>query len=117
MLAMIAYPDKQKKSQEELDGVFGSSRMPTFKDQDHLPYINATVRELLRWRSAFPLGEPLSNMGVARSVEFPSQKYTTLRPRYVPFPHLFVIGELELAQHFFRTIGMKDSSFPKARCV
>jgi len=68
MLAMIIYLEKQKKCQEELDRVIGYSRMPTFEDQDHLPYINATVRELLRWRTALPIGEPLSNMGVAYSV-------------------------------------------------
>ena len=77
MLAMIAYPEKQKKCQEELDRVIGSSRMPTFEDQDHLPYINATVRELLRWRPAFPIGERLSNMGVAYSVSKSCRRNTT----------------------------------------
>lgn len=55
-LAMIAYPDKQRKCQEELDAVVGQSRMPTFEDKDSLPYIKATVRELLRWRAISPLG-------------------------------------------------------------
>ena len=58
MLAMIAYPEKQKKCQEELDRVIGHARMPTFEDRNNLPYVNATVRELLRWRPAVPLGEP-----------------------------------------------------------
>jgi len=71
MLAMIAHPDKQKKCQEELDRVIGSSRMPTFEDQDHLPYVNAAVRELLRWRPTFPFGEPLSNMVVATQSAIP----------------------------------------------
>ena len=62
MLAMIAYPDVQKKCQEELDRVVGRSRMPTFKDRESLPYIRATVRELFRWRSPVPIGELLSNM-------------------------------------------------------
>ena len=57
MLAMIAYPEKQKKCQEELERVIGRSRMPTLEDQDSLPYIRATVRELLRWRTVAPLGE------------------------------------------------------------
>jgi len=78
MLAMIAYPEKQKKCQEELDRVIGTSRMPTFEDQDHLPYVNATVRELLRWRPAFPLGEPLSSRkGVAYSVGDSCHRNTT----------------------------------------
>jgi len=57
MLAMIAYPEKQKKCQEELDRVIGQSRMATHEDQDSLPYIRATVQELLRWRTVSPLGE------------------------------------------------------------
>ena len=58
MLAMIAYPEKQRKCQEELERVVGRSRMPTLEDQNSLPYISATVRELLRWRPVAPLGEP-----------------------------------------------------------
>ena len=56
LLALVAYPDKQKKCQEELDSVVGRSRMPAFKDRDNLPYLKATVREALRWRSAVAIG-------------------------------------------------------------
>ena len=62
MLAMIAYPDVQKKCQEELDRVVGRSRMPTFRDKESLPYIRATVRELFRWRPTLPIGELLPKM-------------------------------------------------------
>ena len=58
LLAMIAYPEKQRKCQEELERVVGRSRMPTFADQNSLPYIRATIRELIRWRPVTPLGEP-----------------------------------------------------------
>ena len=57
MLAMIAYPEKQKKCQEELDTVIGRSRMPTLADWDSLPYLRATVREALRWRPIGPVGK------------------------------------------------------------
>jgi len=57
MLAMIAYPEKQRKCQEELDTVIGRSRMPTLADWDSLPYLRATVREALRWRSVGPVGK------------------------------------------------------------
>ncbi|KIM47085.1 hypothetical protein M413DRAFT_64051 [Hebeloma cylindrosporum] len=58
-LAMIAYPAKQRKCQEELDSIVGRSRMPTFEDRENLPYLKATVRELLRWRAISPLGTKL----------------------------------------------------------
>ena len=58
MLAMLAYPEVQKKAQEELDSVVGRGRMPTFADRDSLPYIQACVRESLRWKTMDPLGVP-----------------------------------------------------------
>ena len=61
MLAMIAYPGKQKKCQEELDRVIGRTRMPTLKDKESLPYIRATVRELFRWRAVTPIGKFFEN--------------------------------------------------------
>ena len=57
---MVAFPEVQRKAQEEIDEVVGRSRMPTFADRDHLPYIRAIVKEVLRWRPAAPLGDYLS---------------------------------------------------------
>ena len=56
LFAMVLYPDKQKKCQEELDVVVGRSQMPTFDDRANLPYLNATVREVLRWRPIARIG-------------------------------------------------------------
>ncbi|KAL0570242.1 hypothetical protein V5O48_011727 [Marasmius crinis-equi] len=58
MLAMVAHPEVQKRCQEELDTVIGRFRMPRLSDQDDLPYIQATAREVLRWRPVTPLGVP-----------------------------------------------------------
>ncbi|KAI0292197.1 cytochrome P450 [Multifurca ochricompacta] len=57
-LAMIANPEVQKHAQAELDAVVGRSRAPTFSDAPHLPYIQAMVKETLRWRPALPLALP-----------------------------------------------------------
>jgi cytochrome P450 len=59
-LAMIANPEVQKRAQDELDTVVGRSRSPTFADAPNLPYMQALVKESLRWRSALPLGIPHS---------------------------------------------------------
>jgi len=61
-LAMVAFPEKQRKCQEELDAVVGRSRMPVVDDGDNLPYMRATVRELLRWRPISPLGRFPTNL-------------------------------------------------------
>jgi hypothetical protein len=43
MLAMLAYPETQKRAQEELDRVVGRDRLPTYADYDSLPYMQAMV--------------------------------------------------------------------------
>ncbi|KAJ3727663.1 cytochrome P450, partial [Lentinula raphanica] len=58
LYAMTLYPDVQQRAQEELDRVVGRSRNPNFNDMEHLPYLRALVKEILRWQPATPLGVP-----------------------------------------------------------
>ena len=58
VLAMMAHPETQKRAQDELDVVVGRFRPPTFADAPNLPYIQAMVKEALRWRAAVSLGVP-----------------------------------------------------------
>ncbi|KAF8512772.1 cytochrome P450 [Gautieria morchelliformis] len=55
-LAMLLFPEAQRKAQAELDGVVGSSRLPEYEDRKSLPYINALCKEILRWHPSFPIG-------------------------------------------------------------
>ncbi|RPD64516.1 cytochrome P450 98A3 [Lentinus tigrinus ALCF2SS1-7] len=57
-LAMALHPEVQKKAQEELDAVVGTGRLPDFSDRPSLPYINAIVKELLRWHIVTPISVP-----------------------------------------------------------
>ena len=57
-LAMAMFPDVQRKAQEELDAGVGPDRLPTFKDQASLPYVNALLKELLRWHTVTPIAVP-----------------------------------------------------------
>ena len=54
---MALYPDVQRRAQEELDRVVGKGRLPDFSDQGSLPYVNAVVKELLRWHPVLPTGK------------------------------------------------------------
>ncbi|KAF7359170.1 Cytochrome P450 [Mycena sanguinolenta] len=58
ILAMTLYPSVMRTAQAELDEVVGHGRMPSFRDRDNLPYIEAIVKEVLRWRPVGPLGMP-----------------------------------------------------------
>ena len=53
---MALYPEVQKKAQAEIDAVIGPDRLPNFQDRPSLPFINAVVKESLRWHVAAPLG-------------------------------------------------------------
>ncbi len=46
---MLHYPAVMKKAQAEIDSVTGPERMPDFKDFDALPYIQAVIKETMRY--------------------------------------------------------------------
>ena len=56
ILAMVLYPEVQAKAQAELDRVIGSGRLPEPGDKASLPYIEAVIRETLRWHPVVPVG-------------------------------------------------------------
>ncbi|KAJ7359900.1 cytochrome P450, partial [Mycena albidolilacea] len=58
VLAMVAYPEAQKKAHEEIDRVVGKDRMPNLEDLGQMPYIRAIISETHRWRPIAPLGLP-----------------------------------------------------------
>lgn len=56
VVAMLLYPEIQKKAQGVLDSVTRRERLPTFEDRLRLPFIDAICKEVLRWRPVFPIG-------------------------------------------------------------
>ncbi|PGH23598.1 hypothetical protein AJ80_02379 [Polytolypa hystricis UAMH7299] len=58
LLAAVLYPGAVCKAQEELDTVVGPERLPSFEDLDKLPYLQAFIREVHRWRHIIPGGVP-----------------------------------------------------------
>ncbi|KAK7031112.1 hypothetical protein VNI00_013717 [Paramarasmius palmivorus] len=58
ILAMVAFPEAQRKAQEELDRVVGPHRIPTLDDIEELPYVKAVIRETHRFRPVAPLMVP-----------------------------------------------------------
>ncbi|KZT33432.1 cytochrome P450 [Sistotremastrum suecicum HHB10207 ss-3] len=57
-LAMILFPGVQARAQRALSFVTGDERMPSFTDRQNpkLAYIDAVVKEILRWAPIAPLG-------------------------------------------------------------
>ncbi|EMD36555.1 hypothetical protein CERSUDRAFT_95844 [Gelatoporia subvermispora B] len=97
-LAMILYPDVQRKAQEQLDSVVGSGRLPDFSDRPSLPYVDAIVKECTRWMPVLPLGVPHTSITDDEyngcfipkgSVVIPNQWAILHDPDDYPEPELF----------------------------
>jgi cytochrome P450 len=56
ILAMILHPDVQEKAHDLIERVVGTQRLPTFEDRPSLLYVDAILRESLRWYPVTPLG-------------------------------------------------------------
>ncbi|KAG1738486.1 cytochrome P450 [Suillus lakei] len=60
ILAMVLNPEVQAKAQAEIDKVVGKDRLPDFDDRPAMPYVDAILRETLRWHPVVPFGVPRS---------------------------------------------------------
>ena len=63
-LALVLFPQVQRRAQAELDAVIGRDRLPTFNDRPRLTYIEALCKELLRWQMVTPMGTSFSQSRV-----------------------------------------------------
>ncbi|KAF2260004.1 O-methylsterigmatocystin oxidoreductase [Lojkania enalia] len=97
-LAMTVFPEVQKKAQEELDRVIGSSRLPVSADRERLPYIEAIMKETHRWHPVLPMGLPHSSTeeDACRgyripkgAILLPNNWYFTHDPSVYPSPMTF----------------------------
>ncbi|KAI1321102.1 cytochrome P450 [Xylariaceae sp. FL0255] len=57
LLAMLHYPDWQRKVQHEID-VVCRGNCPQWEDRERLPMLRAVVKEVIRWRPPVPTGIP-----------------------------------------------------------
>ncbi|KAF9235573.1 cytochrome P450 [Melanogaster broomeanus] len=57
-LMMILAPEAQEKAQAQIDVVVGRNRLPTIEDRASLPYVDAILRETLRFNPPVPLSVP-----------------------------------------------------------
>jgi len=55
---MMNHPEIQRRAQAEIDSVVGCQRLPDFEDRASLPYVDAIMRETMRWHPVLPIGLP-----------------------------------------------------------
>ncbi|KAL3858774.1 hypothetical protein ACJMK2_009027 [Sinanodonta woodiana] len=58
LLHFLHFPEIQRKCFEELDRVVGRDRLPSLKDKENMPYLEATILEVLRVYPVIPLPMP-----------------------------------------------------------
>lgn len=56
VVAMLTYPHVMHKAQAMLDEVVGREKLPMFEERGRLPYIDAIIEEVMRWRPILPSG-------------------------------------------------------------
>ena len=56
ILMMATYPEVQRKGQAAVDAAFVFGHLPDFTDDVEIPYVDAIVKEVLRYRPVAPLG-------------------------------------------------------------
>ena len=66
-LALALHPEAQKKAQAEIDALVGPDRLPDIEDRSSLPYVDAVVKELMRWHLIAPFGGSISSSLLLRS--------------------------------------------------
>ncbi len=67
LVYFLNYPDVQEKCFQEIKENIGLNRLPSMKDKTSLPYLEATIMEVLRFGMIAPTTVPHT---VSRDVEF-----------------------------------------------
>jgi cytochrome P450 len=98
ILYLSAYPEVRAKAYEELSRVVGTSRSPTFEDEDDLPYIRAIVKETMRIR-------PVTNIGTPHFTTAP----ITYKDIYIPANSIVAIQQYAI--HYDRTLFADPERF------
>ncbi|KAL0953164.1 hypothetical protein HGRIS_004426 [Hohenbuehelia grisea] len=58
VLMLANHPNFQRHAQREIDRVIGTDRLPNIEDFDKLPYVQALIQELHRFRPLLPMALP-----------------------------------------------------------
>ncbi|QRW02508.1 cytochrome P450 family protein [Ceratobasidium sp. AG-Ba] len=60
-LAMVWFPEVQKRAQAEIDSMIGINRLPNMDDKSRLSYVTRLINEVMGWRPVIPTGIPNSS--------------------------------------------------------
>ncbi|CAG2173422.1 unnamed protein product [Oppiella nova] len=55
LLLVVKYSEHQKRIHSEIDSVVGRDRSPCYADRLHMPFTQAFINEMFRWKTILPL--------------------------------------------------------------
>ncbi len=108
---MTLYPDVLVRAQNEIDEVVGRERMPNFDDEGSLPYVNALIKEVLRWRPVLPLS--MTHLAFLELELIYFMRRFAEEMRAGRSFCLLSILDRPSSYELLRTIGIKDTLFQK----
>ncbi|ESK84606.1 cytochrome p450 [Moniliophthora roreri MCA 2997] len=119
VLFLIASPEAQRKAYEEIHRVVGSQRAPGLTDLEHLPYVDAILKEVQRLRPVAPLGLPHETTTTEEYLGYVIPENTTVfanvygintDPEFFEDPESFRPERYLLTEHGTKP-GVDDSAF------
>ncbi|KAI3598435.1 cytochrome [Moniliophthora roreri] len=119
VLFLVASPEAQRKAYEEIRRVVGSQRAPDLADFEHLPYIDAVLKEVQRLRPIAPLGLPHETTTTEEYLGYIIPEKTTIfaniygintDPEFFEDPESFRPERYLLTEHGTKP-GVDDSAF------
>jgi len=98
ILAMMVFPEVQRRAQDEIDCVVGGGRLPELSDRPQLPYCTALLKEIHRWNPILALGVPHATKAPdtyagyfipAKAIVIPNHWAMLMDPVEYPDPDIF----------------------------
>lgn len=83
----LIHPEVQTKIQEEIDQVVGKNQLPTLDHRKEMHYTEATLREIMRYRTLVALAVPHRSTADAEFMGYFVKKGTILLPNLHSFHH------------------------------
>ncbi|KAH6995360.1 cytochrome P450 [Ilyonectria destructans] len=114
-LAMTLHPEAQRKAQAEIDQVVGKNRLPNLSDRDSLPYVDALVKEVLRWHPVAPMGLPHTSSQDDMIEGYAIPKGAMLLPNIWHFTHdpeVYQDPMIFRPERFLETEGLNPETDP-----
>ncbi|XP_068927480.1 cytochrome P450 2C23-like [Petaurus breviceps papuanus] len=84
LLLILKHPEVQAKIHEEIDRVIGHNRVPSIKDKQDMPYMDAVVHEVQRFVNLIPLNLPHAVTRDTHFQQYILPKGTTIFPLLSP---------------------------------